>query len=286
MVIQQKTLSLFGFKVFELFETKPPFIKSNKMSEEACFLHIIEGNGIALSEVDSLAFQSNDTILMRCGNYLTKVKKSRNKSNFSFFAVHFHPNVLKKIYKTDLPDFFNPSTESKQENSQKIATNFFIEKYISGMKYYFEYTESVNEELLILKLKEIILLLSQSDEQESIKTILHALFSPKVYELKQIIEAHLYDDLSLEEIALLSNRSLSTFKRDFKAVFNDSPANYIRKKRLEKAHELILKTSARIGDIAMKCGFNDFSHFSKLFHKHYQQNPSELRLNQNTNKLN
>jgi len=283
MIREQKVLKLFGHKVFELLQVEPPFRKSNAMSKEACFLHIIEGSGVTLSETESIDFQSNDTILMKCGNYLTKVKKGNNQQSFSYFAVHFHIDVLRHVYQHEVPDFIYRKSQKNTPTALKLANNFFVEKYIAGMKTYFEHPEAVPEDLLVIKLKEIILLLSQTEEYHSIKAILSALFSPRVFKLKQVVEAHLYDDLKVEELAVLCNRSLSTFKRDFKAVYHESPASYIRNKKLERAKDLILHTDQRISELALECGFNNLQHFTKAFQKKYNYKPSRLRVDEKHN---
>jgi AraC-like DNA-binding protein len=78
----------------------------------------------------------------------------------------------------------------------------------------------------------------------------------------------------------MTNLSLSSFKREFKKNYNDSPANYIRNKKLEKAADLLLISEERITDIAFDCGFNDLANFSTLFHDKFNCTPSAYRLNQ------
>jgi len=106
------------------------------------------------------------------------------------------------------------------------------------------------------------------------------LFSPTTYSFTQIIDAHIFSDLSTEDLAQLTNLSLSSFKREFKRVYNDSPANYIRNKKLEKAAELLVISPERITDIAYDTGFNDLAHFSKCFQEKFGTSPSGYRLDQ------
>src|SRR5690606_8662162 len=135
----------------------------------------------------------------------------------------------------------------------------------------------VNDEILILKLKEIILLLSQTQDFQIIQVILSQLFSPASYTFKQIIEANLFAQINMEELANKTNLSISTFKREFKKLYSDSPANYIKNKRLERASELLLASDKRITDIAFDCGFNDLANFTKSFHDKYSVSPSNYR---------
>ncbi|WP_240613043.1 helix-turn-helix domain-containing protein [Chitinophaga parva] len=71
---------------------------------------------------------------------------------------------------------------------------------------------------------------------------------------------------------------MSSFKREFTKLYNDSPANYIKAKRLEKAAELLQASDNRITDIALDCGFNDLANFTKSFRDKYNVTPSNYRL--------
>ena len=99
---------------------------------------------------------------------------------------------------------------------------------------------------MILKLKEVILLLSQTEDQANIQQVLAGLFSPTTYSFQEVIDAHLYSDISIEELAQLTSLSLSSFKREFKRIYNDSPGNYLRNKKLDKAAGLLQFTDQRI----------------------------------------
>ena len=151
---------------------------------------------------------------------------------------------------------------------------------MEGLLFYFENPSLVNEDVLVLKFKEIVLLLSQTRNIESIQVILSQLFSPTTYTFKQIIEAHLFTPITIEELAQHNNLSVSSFKREFSKHYNDTPANYIKGRKLEKAAELLLISDERISDIAFDCGFNDLANFTKSFSEKYHKTPKKYRLDQ------
>jgi AraC-like DNA-binding protein len=146
--------------------------------------------------------------------------------------------------------------------------------------FYFDNPILITEDLLVIKLKEIILLLCQTKSAPLIQQVLSQLFSPTTYTFKQIIENNLYNPIRTFELAQMANLSLSSFKREFKKKYDDSPANYIRNKKLEKAAELLIISDERITDIVFDCGFNDLANFSTIFHQKYNQTPSNFRLTQ------
>ena len=86
----------------------------------------------------------------------------------------------------------------------------------------------------------------------------------------------------MEDLASLTNNSLTSFKRKFKEIFQTSPANYIKNKRLEKAAKLLKISDQSISDISFECAFNDLAHFSNSFKAKFNLTPSEYRLAQNS----
>ena len=71
--------------------------------------------------------------------------------------------------------------------------------------------------------------------------------------------------------------SESVLLRSFKKTVGVSPMRYLINYRIEKAGVLLLSTTSKSCDIAIQCGFNDFSYFTKLFHKKKGKTPIEYR---------
>jgi AraC-like DNA-binding protein len=247
------------------------------MPNEACFLYIIKGEYHSISETERLRIKAEESILMKCGNYTGNMLSSESSETYQALAVHFYPEILLKIYENKLPNFLKEKVPSETGMS-KLNSDILIQKYIEGILVYFENPNLVNEELLILKLKEIILLLNQTRNAPAIRDILSNLFSPNSYSFREIIEAHLYSNISIEELATLNNQSLSTFKREFKKNYNTSPATYLRDKKLEKSIDLLGSTDLRTTDIAYDCGFADVSHYSKTFKLRYGVSPTMYKM--------
>ena len=83
--------------------------------------------------------------------------------------------------------------------------------------------------------------------------------------IHQVMQNNFAYNLSLPDYAMLCCKSTSTFKRDFKKHFNETPARWIMNKRLDMAKELLENTSLTIIDVGMECGFENPSHFSRVF---------------------
>lgn len=277
MVKDYKTIDLFGKLLFETIILKPPYKKPNLMPNEACFLYILKGEYDAISETERLRVEAEESLLMKCGNYTCNMYPSQTSETYQALAVHFYPDILLKIYENKLPDFLQQKLPL-QTGMSVLNSDILIRKYIEGILFYFQNPDLVTEEILILKLKEIILLLNQTKNAPAIRSILSNLFSPTTYSFKEIIKAHYYENISLEELAILNNQSLSTFKREFKKLYNTSPATYLREKKLEKSVKLLVSTDLRTTDIAYECGFTNVSHFSKVFKNKFGISPTIYKL--------
>lgn len=100
------------------------------------------------------------------------------------------------------------------------------------------------------------------------------LISPVIERIRQ----HSETSLSLEEAARMSGRSPSTVTRLFKKITGQSFKQYQIAFRLQRAaDQLKLRPNSPVADIAASVGFDDPFYFSRLFHKHMGQSPSDYR---------
>lgn len=281
MILEHKSLELFGKHLFEKAIVKPPLKLPNPMENEACFIFVIEGSGSVLSPTEMVQIKSQEAVLLKCGNYLGRIHISEDDSNYHTMVIHLLPEVLKEIYRNEIPSFL------KEGNNDKVTTelpvikgNALLIKYIDSILFYFENPSLATEELLVLKIKELFMLLMHTKNAPDVKRILSKLFSPQSYSIRETVDSHLYDDISVTELALLSNHSLSSFKRKFKEIYKESTASYLKKKKLEKAADLIIGSTKNISKICYDTGFNDLAHFSRSFKAKYKMSPTEYRMNQ------
>jgi AraC-like DNA-binding protein len=281
MVKDHICFDLFEKMIFEKAIMKPPFKTPNQMPDEACFLYVLQGEQNIHSSTKRERLRPKDAVLMKCGMFMGEWLQSSEYDECVAIAVHLYPEVLKKIYENDIPDFIKHYKKGiTKVDMEKVVGDELIDSFIKSLEFYFKNPKLVDEALIKLKLKELILLLTKTEKAEAIMALISDIFSPKEVSLKEVITTHTFSNLSVEELADLCNLSLSSFKREFAKIYNNSPAQYLKSKKIERAAELLTITEERISDIAYDCGFADVSHFSKSFHDRYAVSPSQYRLNQ------
>jgi AraC-like DNA-binding protein len=83
-----------------------------------------------------------------------------------------------------------------------------------------------------------------------------------------------YDQLiTVQLLAEEANMSLSAFHNAFRKVTFESPLQYLKKVRLNKAKELIQIEGLRINDAARRVGYSSPSQFSREFKRHFNMPP-------------
>ncbi|GAA3649793.1 helix-turn-helix domain-containing protein [Flavivirga jejuensis] len=161
------------------------------------------------------------------------------------------------------------------------AYQFYLDKwmdgYITSVSSYFQLTPTPVSELLKHKFEELLILLVTGQERSYFMSFLRECLVEENSSIDVVINANVYRSLNVDHLAYLSNLSLSQFKREFKKKYNDSPANWLRNKRLERSSKLLLTTNKNINEICYESGFNNASHFCQLFHKQYQISPLKYR---------
>ena len=93
------------------------------------------------------------------------------------------------------------------------------------------------------------------------------------------IKQHLFDELNFDELAKIAGCTEYQFRRMFSYLAEIPLGEYIRKRRLTRAAELLHSSDEKIIDIALQCGYESPDAFAKAFQAMYGVAPSMLRKN-------
>lgn len=100
-----------------------------------------------------------------------------------------------------------------------------------------------------------------------------------VHMVQNYLEEHLKDHtISIESAAKTVHFSVSYLRQIFKEVTGESFNEYLIRKRMEKAGELLQNTSMKISDIAESCGYENQRYFASSFKKFYGCTPTDFKL--------
>ena len=101
--------------------------------------------------------------------------------------------------------------------------------------------------------------------------------SKRILKVKNYIDEHYKDDLSLEQLADIVGMTPTAFSRYFKQRTAKNISEYIVDIRLGHAARLLVDTSDSVSEICWATGFNTLSNFNRLFRKRKGCSPTEFR---------
>jgi len=127
-----------------------------------------------------------------------------------------------------------------------------------------------------IKMTELVYLLLSNNECCIKRCILNNI-DTSLAGFEQIVHENIFKDLTVDELAEKCNRSLTSFKKEFKKHFNEPPHKWFIRQRLMHARLQLISTNKSIAEIGNECGFPNTSHFIKLFKKEYLLTPVAYR---------
>ena len=147
-----------------------------------------------------------------------------------------------------------------------------LESLFNSLTPYFKLADALPADLAAFKIEEAIRVLRAIDK--NVDHLLGQLDEPGKIDLMDFMERNYMFNLTAAKFGYLTGRSLTTFKRDFKKTFNNTPEKWLTKKRLELAHYLISEQKRKPSDVYFDVGFENLSHFSFAFKKQFGYNPT------------
>lgn len=93
----------------------------------------------------------------------------------------------------------------------------------------------------------------------------------------EFMHRNLSEKLSVTELARVARLSVSQFARVFKGELGVAPIEYLQELRLLRARRLLRENELTITEVALSCGFNSSSYFSRCFLARFATSPSSFR---------
>lgn len=244
---------------------------------KSMFALILKGRKVIHTECGDITISSGEMFFAQRGAYLLSERMNVDGE---------YQSLIFFIDDTYLQEFTIRNRELivRSKNSEQVHSGIYkIEKYpllsmwADSVLPVFHSDYSNRKQILNVKLEELLQLLINTEEKDQFLDFLNAFQFPKKRDLKMYMEENFMLSLTLEEFAMQSGRSLTAFKLEFKEVFTLPPKKWINAKRLERAHMLLSNTEMTVTDVCYETGFENISHFIKLFCERYGVTPKKLQ---------
>jgi AraC-like DNA-binding protein len=247
-----------------------------EMVTEHMLVYICSGELELVSPEKNYILKKGDSFFLKRNHMLRKFKRATKEGEpFKGLFLQLKAPFLKKIMKER--DIMIPLTTSPDLKSSPyimLKKHPFLSGLFGSLEQYFDVEQYPSEELMEAKLKEAVFTLLQVKPE--IGTVLFDFTDPWKVDLAEFMNAHFKSNLSVEEFAHYTGRSLSSFKKDFYQIFKSTPSRWIVKKRLQEARHLINDKREKPSEVYLEVGFKNLSHFSTAFKKEFGIAPSAL----------
>lgn len=122
-----------------------------------------------------------------------------------------------------------------------------------------------------------LMLLKRSNEKFTPKDFAYRLSPAVRRRVTEFVDDHIDETLPLFRLAEVAGLSPYHFARAFRADIGDTPAQYVRRRRLAKAQDLIRDTDLPFTEIAMAAGFSSQSRLNDAFAREIGGTPTQMR---------
>ena len=112
---------------------------------------------------------------------------------------------------------------------------------------------------------------------EYLKTLIRTEADRLDARIADYIDCNLGDNLNVRSICRRFRLSKTELYAIFRESYAEPVAEFIKKRRLNRACELLKNTSLPVGEIAKRCGIPDYNYFSKVFKRGTGMSPSAYR---------
>jgi AraC family transcriptional regulator, exoenzyme S synthesis regulatory protein ExsA len=166
---------------------------------------------------------------------------------------------------------------SSQDAVIRLQSDELLENYYHSIESFLFLSEQPNKQLVQLKFEELLLSLFSSNVHEELTNYFVSLCQNQLYHMSRVMEQNFAYNLKLEEFARLCHMSLSTFKKSFKEFFHTTPAAWLKERKLDRALHQLLTSELPISQISFESGFEDTSHFIRVFKQKHGFTPLQYR---------
>jgi AraC-like DNA-binding protein len=107
--------------------------------------------------------------------------------------------------------------------------------------------------------------------------------APALDKVREYIDRHYPKPLTVERLADRAGLSTFHFIRAFRAAFGETPHQYLRARRLDRAKELLATSAYPVTEICDQIGFQSLGSFSSLFRRLTGETPAQYRATRRKN---
>ncbi len=236
--------------------------------------YVISGKKDWTSVNKTYPLHSGDALFIRKGIYNTKQYFEEDYCTILFFITE---DFIRRFITNNTSVITSATPKDNYSQIFPIHVTNSLNALFLSVFNYFDMGGEIPKELVEIKFNELLFNIALNPANQSLVSFFSTLRQEEKTSIQDIMMQNFHYDLQLEDYARLSGRSLSTFKRDFKAHFNETPGKWLTNMRLDYAKTLLQNSELNINEVCYESGFKNTSHFNSSFKQKFQYPPNQYR---------
>ncbi len=239
-------------------------------------MYVISGEMTVTENGQEYSVRKGQCVFIRRDHRITFSKKLYGDEPFASITLRFNRSYLRKFYQNLKIDNRLKNAKPLQSSIYVLPKSPYLDSLFISMLPFFESETQPHMDMIEQKMQEGVLALLNLDE--SFYPTLFDFADPWKVDILDFLNENYMHELSLEEIASYTGRSLATFKRDFAKVSELTPQKWLINKRLQKAYDMIAEQGKSVTEACYDVGFKNRSHFTTAFKRQYGVSPNNLHV--------
>lgn len=259
--------------LFTIFNCRLQNKYEDLWSHHNYIVYVVEGRKVWHTSHASYDLHEGTCVFVRKG---AAIVEQFFDTEFCFFLFFIPDEFICDVLKSRSKPLQRSAKQS--EPVITIHNSATIQAYFQSMLPYFDDERDPDQSLLELKFRELVLALADNPRNHELLSYFCSLLQePQAVSLQQVMEENFCFNLKLEELARLSSRSLSAFKRDFEKMYEMPPGKWLMEKRLIHSLHLLTNMGKTVAEAAFESGFESSSHFSRAFRQRFGSSPVVMK---------
>jgi AraC-like DNA-binding protein len=238
------------------------------------FAHVLLGQTVLKTPRQEYVLKAGDSVFAKKGSVITH---DHVNEEFCELLVFVPDDFIKTVAQKYKVTWRGEADNTASDTVIPLDSNDVLLYYFQSLLSHFQQDTHPPTPLLKLKFEELLLNIISSNSQQDLNLYFSAVCKSSKPSIREIMELNFFSNLTLNEFARLCARSLSSFKREFGTIYHKTPGKWLIEKRLEYSYYLLETTDLSIDDICFETGFEDRTHFNRVFKRKYGVSPGKMR---------